>query len=84
MDINEFFENMQISAPSSEAPAQKYAHLKTPEKRKQYNQAFYEKNKGKDIKRECFCGGRYTIFNQSHHKKSKRHLKSIPVVEFEF
>jgi hypothetical protein len=61
-------------------PLDKYAHLKTAEKRKQYNKVFYEKNKDTDIKRTCeFCGGRYTIFNKSHHKKSKKHIKSIPI-----
>ena len=58
----------------------KYAHLKTAEKRRQYNQVFYEKNKDKDIKRTCeLCGGKYTIFNHSHHKKSKKHIKSLPI-----
>ncbi len=56
----------------------KYAHLKTKEKRREYNSTFYEKNKDKDIKRKCdICGGSFTIFNKSHHNKSKKHAKGI-------
>lgn len=30
--------------------------------------------KNKEIKKKCECGGRYTYFNKSHHKKTKKHL----------
>ena len=62
----------------------KYAHLKTKEKRREYNHKFYENNKDKDIKRACeICAGSYTIFNKSHHKKSKKHMKGIVLKEIE-
>ena len=62
----------------------KYAHLKTKEKRREYNHKFYENNKDKDIKRACeICAGSYTIFNKSHHKKSKKHIKGMLLKEQE-
>ena len=41
-------------------PLDKYAHLKTAQKRREYNHKFYENNKDKDIKRSCdICSGSY-------------------------
>jgi hypothetical protein len=56
----------------------RYAHLCTPEKTKQYNQAFYIKNKH-DTARICeICTRPYSMFNKSRHNKSKQHLKCMP------
>ena len=74
----------KILLENCDKPLDKYAHLKTAQKRREYNHKFYENNKDKDIKRSCdICSGSYTIFNKSHHKKSKKHLKGIILKEKE-
>ena len=72
----------KILLENCEKNTSKYAHLKTAQKRREYNHKFYENNKDKDIKRSCdICLGSYTIFNKSHHNKSKKHLKAIYLKE---
>ena len=73
-----------MEIPENPAPVVKYPHLKTKEKRREYNHKFYEKNRGKDIKRACdVCNGSFTIFNKSHHKQSKKHKKALLRLEEE-
>ena len=45
------------------------------EKRKQYNNAFMNKNKDKIVEQvECpLCKGHYTYYNKSRHNKTARH-----------
>ena len=75
-------EQENILLENCEKSKGKYSHLKTAEKRREYNHKFYENNKGKDIKRVCeHCLGSYTIFNKSHHNKSKKHARGIVVKE---
>ena len=75
-------ENVELS--ENPAPNVKYPHLKTKEKRREYNHKFYEKNRGTDIKRVCeICSGSYTIFNKSHHNQGKKHKKWVVIKEQE-
>ncbi len=50
----------------------------TKEKRREYNKKFYEVHKNQDHKRDCeVCGGKFTIFNRSHHNQSAKHKNKL-------
>ncbi len=52
----------------------KQRSLITKEKRREYNQKFYDAHKNQDHKKTCdVCGGKFTIFNKSHHNQSNKH-----------
>jgi hypothetical protein len=52
----------------------------TYNRKKEKMKDYFQKNK--DIKIECSeCGGKYSIFNSSHHKKSKYHLNVIEFIK---
>jgi hypothetical protein len=47
-----------------------------PVTRKKYNTTYYTKHKsaGSTV---CVCGGKYSLFNLSHHRSTKRHLNFV-------
>jgi hypothetical protein len=51
---------------------------KVKEHKKKYVEANKEKinERGKE-KFKCYCGGKYSYYNKSHHFKSKKHLKFV-------
>lgn len=52
------------------------------EKRRAYNQRFYEKNAEKiHSKITCECGHTYTYYNKSRHMKGNKHLITIQKIE---
>jgi len=56
---------------------------KTNKNKKDYFKKFVDGNKDK-VKEQVMCdvcGGSYTYFNKSHHKKSQRHLKSLQIIQ---
>lgn len=51
-------------------------YIENKDKIKVYNQTYYVKHKDVNTARVCdLCGGKYSIFNKSHHNKTKKHLK---------
>ena len=44
--------------------------------RRKYNSTYYLKHKS-TASTTCACGGKYSLFNYSHHKGTKRHMDFV-------
>jgi hypothetical protein len=44
--------------------------------RRKYNSTYYLKHKS-TASTTCACGGKYSLFNYSHHKATKRHMDFV-------
>jgi hypothetical protein len=51
------------------------------EKKRQYNEKYYIKNKSAGSKRCQICHGSYTVFNSHHHKATKRHTYALELLK---
>jgi hypothetical protein len=57
-----------------------YEYEKYKEKKQEKMKEYFKNNK--DIRIECdICKKKYSIFNQSHHRKSQHHLLVLQILE---